>query len=136
MYILTSSTVNLNKVVNSLGKAIYKRLEGSYSFKKTSNMYEIKSTILYQIPKQISDKYNLVDEERNRVNVMDVTVNITTYSDKIRVEVIEVTPEEKTIAFKTFKSDWFDNVQTGINYVYSFITSSIEKEFNGYELLF
>lgn len=136
MYILSSSNVNLNKVVNSLGKAIYKRLEGSYSFKKTSNMYEIKSTILYQIPKQISDKYNLVDEERNKVNVMDVTVNITTYSDKIRVEVIEVTPEEKTIAFKTFKSDWFDNIQTGINYVYSFITSSIEKEFNGYEFLF
>ena len=136
MYILSSSNVNLNKVVNSLGKAIYKRLEGSYSFKKTSNMYEIKSTILYQIPKQISDRYNLVDEERNKVNVMDVTVNITTYSDKIRVEVIEVTPEEKTIAFRTFKSDWFDNIQTGINYVYSFITSSIEKEFNGYELLF
>ena len=136
MYILSSSTVNLNKVVNSLGKAIYKRLEGSYSFKKTSNMYEIKSTVLYQIPKRISDRYNLVDEERNKVNVMNVTVNITTYSNKIRVEVIEVTPEEKTIAFRTFKSDWFDNIQTGINYVYSFITSSIEKEFSGYELLF
>lgn len=135
-YVLSANVPNLSKIVNSVGKYLYGKLDGSYSFKKYSNSCEVKSTILYQIPKEVSDKYNLSKEEREQVNVMDVTVSITTYSNKVRVEVIEVSPEEKTIDFKTFKSNWFENVQTGLKYVYSFVTSSIEKEFEGYEVLF
>lgn len=131
-----SSNVSLPKVVNSVGKYLYRKLDGSYSFKKTSNSTEVRSTILYQIPKEVSDRYNLDKDTRNEVKVMDVTIDITTYADKIRVNVIEITPEEKTIGFKTFKSSIFQDMQTGLLNVYGFVTSSIEKEFYGYTVLF
>ena len=131
-----SANVSLPKVVNSVGKYLYRKLEGSYSFKKTSNTAEVKSTILYQIPKEVSDRYNLDKDVRDEVKVMDVTIDVTTYADKIRVNVIEVTPEEKTIGFKTFKSSIFQDMSTGLLNVYGFVTSSIEKEFYGYTVLF
>lgn len=136
IYVNSAKQMEVTKLVNTVGKSLYKRLDGSYSFKKGNGFSEVRSTILYQIPKEVSDRYNLVQEERDKVNAMDVMINITTYSNKIRVEVIELSPEEKTIAFKTFKSEAFSNIQQGLSTVYSFITSSIEKEFNGYEILF
>lgn len=136
IYVNSAKQMEVTKLVNTVGKSLYKKLDGSYSFKKGNGFSEVKSTILYQIPKEVSDRYNLAQEEREKVNVMEVTISITTYSNKLRVEVIELSPEEKTIAFKTFKSDMFNNIQQGISVVYDFITSSIEKEFNGYEILF
>ena len=138
MYYLYASNkgLNLSKTVNSVGKFLYKKLDGSYSMKKRSNTCEVKSTVLYQIPKEVSDKYNLSKEERDNVQVMDVLISVTTYSDKIRVEVVELSPEEKTIGFKTLGSKWFENMQDGLSEVWFFVTSSIEKEFEGYDVLF
>lgn len=138
MYCIVDATTNVSlpKVVNSVGKYLYRKLDGSYSFKKTSNTAEVKSTILYQIPKEVSDRYNLDKDVRDEVKVMDITIDVTTYADKIRVNVIEVTPEEKTIGFKTFKSSIFQDMPTGLLNVYGFVTSSIEREFYGYTVLF
>lgn len=138
MYYLYASnkSLNLSKTVNSVGKFLYKKLDGSYSMKKRSNTCEVKSTVLYQIPKEVSDKYNLSKEEKDNVQVMDVLISVTTYSDKIRVEVVELSPEEKTIGFKTLGSKWFENMQDGLSEVWFFVTSSIEKEFEGYDVLF
>lgn len=137
MYIYSSNNkIDNTKLVNIVGKSLYKRLDGAYSFKKLNGCSEVKSTVLYQIPKMISDRYNLPKEQRDNVQVMDITINVTTYSDKIRVEVIEISPEEKTIGFKTFRFIDFNNVQQGCEKVYSFITSSIKTEFEGYEVLF
>lgn len=131
-----SSVLDVTKLPGVVGKALYKRLDGAYSYKATSNTSEVKSTILYQIPVEVSDRYNLSQEEREQVNVMDVLIALTTYSNKIRVEVVELSPEEKTIGFRTFPKEHFDNVQDGVQRVLAFVAKSIKKEFDGYDVLF
>lgn len=138
MYILCKqqTRINLTKVANSVGKSIYKRLDGGYSFVKTSTGCEVRSTILYQIPLELSNKYNLSYEQKTQVNVMDVLISITTYSNKLRVEVVELTPEEKTIGFQTFKDSTFTNVQEGVAVVMNFVQRVIRDEFKDYDVLF
>ena len=126
----------LNKIVNSIGKYLYKNLEGSYSLKKHSNSCEVKFTVLYQIPKNVSDKYSLAKAERDKVNVMDVCADVATYGNVLRVEILQITPESKTVAFKSFKAPAPLNVQKFLKRVLQFVTSSIEKEYEGYEVLF
>lgn len=131
-----SATLDTTKLPGVVGKALYKRLDGAYSYKASSNTSEVKSTILYQIPVEVSDKYNLSQEERDQVNVMDVLIALTTYSNKIRVEVVELSPKEKTIGFRVFPKEYFENVQDGIQRVLAFVAKSIKKEFDGYDVLF
>lgn len=135
-YIVTSSDIDLPKIQNSIAKSLKKKLDGFYKLEKSSNMCEISSTILYQIPKRVSDRYNLPDDVKNNVNEMDVTITVKCYSNKIAVSIVEHTPEEKTIAFKSFKESAFINVQLGCKQVYDFIRNSIELEFSAYEVLF
>lgn len=137
MYFVTcSSGTPTSRLPGIVGKALYKRLDGAYSYKATSNTSEVKSTILYQIPVDVSNKYNLVQEEREQVNVMDVTISLTTYSNKVRVNVIEMSPNEKTLGHKTFVSEKFSNVQDGVQEVLTFVAKCIRKEFDGYDILF
>lgn len=137
MYIYCkSNNKDISSVMNSCAKSIYKKLDGAYSFKKLNNSSEVRSTILYQIPTDISDKYNLIKEERDKINVMDITIDFTNYSNKLRVNVIEITPEEKTLGHKSFPASTFENIQQGIQLVYEYICNSIKKEFQDYEIIF
>lgn len=135
-YIVCSDKVNLPTIRNSCAKSLYKKLDGAYDIKIGSTTADIKSTILYQIPVEISDRYNLPKDTRDTVNEMDVRISFATYSDKLRVEVIQLAPEEYTMGFKTFNSSTFDNTQVGIQKVIKWVKSVIEKQYNGYEVLF
>ena len=135
-YIVCSNKVNLPTIRNSCAKSLYKKLDGAYDIKTNSTTAEVKSTILYQIPAEVSDKYNLPDDTRNTVNQMDVRIDLATYSDKLRVEVVQLAPDEYTMGFKTFNSSTFDNVQKGIQKVFDWVKSTIEKQYSGYEVLF
>ena len=136
MIISASDSIEMNKICNTVSKSIKKRFDGAYKYKKSSNICELWSTILYQIPKEVSDRYDLDYDTRKDVKVMDVLIHFTSYSGKLRIEVTELSPNEKTIGFKTFKQSIFNNMQKGVQSVYDFIKMSIEAEFNGYDILF
>lgn len=131
-----SKAFSPSQVPGRLGKSLYKKIDGSYSYKTTSNSSEVRFTVLYQIPPEVSERYNLSQDEREKVNVMDLLLSITTYSNKIRVELVELSPKEKTVAFKTFPADLFIDMPKGTSSVVSFIRSSVYKEFDGYNVLF
>ena len=128
--------VEMSKVQQSIAKRLYKELDGAYSLIKKSNLSEVESTILYQIPQHVSDYYNLPKDVRDEVNVMDVLISTASYADKVRIEIIERSPEEKTIAFRSFKAKDFENVQKGVQKVVDYIKFSIREEFSKYEVLF
>lgn len=135
-YVFCSNRVNLPTVRNSCAKSLYKQLDGSYDLKINSNYADVKSTILYQIPREISDCYDIPSDVKDKVNEMDVRISFAVYSNKLRVEIIQFAPEEYTMGFKTFNSNTFDNVQTGIQKVIKWVKNVIEKQYSDYEVLF
>ena len=136
-YIVSASKViDATKLVNTVANSLYKKLPGAYKKQKYSNECVVYSTILYQIPNDVAHKYSLPSELKDKVNQMDVKIGVATYSNKIRVSLVQISPLEKTIGFKTFKADTFNNVQQGVQKVLSFVSNAIEKEYEGYEVLF
>ena len=145
--IVYSSKNNLPAIaqtINSLGKYLYKNLSGAIDYKKSSNMFDIYTLVLYAIPYEFLKKYNITEDKYKEVYEMVVNINLTTYQQKIRVNLIEVSPDEITIGSQTFDLErlrkknpnqqaYFDIIKTSIS---DYMVRRLEKYYEDYDFLY
>lgn len=122
--------------VNRVGKYLYKHLDGAYKIKNSPNTCDVYVTVLYQIPPEFLKKYGIKGDEYEKVNEMTVNLSITTYQNKVRINIIEVTPDEKTIGFDVYKPEQLENLQESAAMIFNKVCKRISKEFQDYEFLF
>jgi hypothetical protein len=131
-----SSTLQAGQQVNRVGKYLYKHLDGAFKMQNSANMCDVYMTVLYQIPLVLLKKYNISEKAYQEVQEMTLNLNITTYQNKVRINIIEVTPEEKTIGFDVYTPEELENLQQSAEKIYQRVVKRIEKEFQDYEFLF
>ena len=110
----------MNSVVNSLGKYLYHNLDSVYDYKRTSNSFDIYLTIVYTSTTDIQIEQN-------------IDINITTYANKIRVNILEISNSEETIGYDLYDSDVFKDLYTGFKKVMNNIEKRISKAFKDYD---
>lgn len=132
----------LGQTVNSLGKYLYKNLDGAIDFKKSANMFDVYTIVLYQIPYEFLKKYNITEEKYKEVYEMTLNINLTTYQSKIRCNIIEMSPEEVTLGSMTLNVEKFRKLDPQ-NYFYNimmhitdYIYRRIEKYYEDYDFLY
>lgn len=134
-----------SQLLNSLGRYLFKNLAGATSFKKSSNTFEINTIVLYQIPLDIKKKYNLPDDEITDVQEMNLNLNITTYQNKLRFNIIEETPDALTLGCKVINLGLqkYQKAKTNqqlfelvMNDLQKYIYQSLEKRYSDYEFLY
>lgn len=81
--------------VNTISNYLYRHIDTSYNQKHSSNMSDVYFQVYYQMI-QPDDTLDSTLQE------MNIDLNITTYRDKIRINVLELTPDEFTLGMKTF----------------------------------
>ena len=133
---ISASTLQPAQLVNKLGKFMYKHLDGAFKIENTANMCDVYVTVLYAIPREIIELYKIYDPKYSDVNEMTIDINITTYQNKIRVDTIEKTPEEKTLGFDLFPPEKLLDLNKALELVYSKVCRRIEKEFEDFEFIF
>jgi hypothetical protein len=132
------------QTINSLGKYLYKNLGGAIDYKKSSNMFDIYTLVLYAIPHEFLKKYKITEDKYKEVYEMVVNINLTTYQQKIRVNLIEVSPDEITIGSQTFDLEklrkknpnqqaYFDIIKTSIS---DYMIRRLEKYYEDYDFLY
>ena len=131
-----AQTLQPAQLVNKLGKYMYRHLDGAFKIENTTNMCDVYVTVLYAIPREIIELYKIYDPKYSDVNEMIIDINITTYQNKIRVDTIEKTPEEKTLGFDLFPPEKLLDLNKALELVYSKVCRRIEKEFDDFEFLF
>lgn len=119
--------------VNKVGRYLYEHLDGAFKVDKSPNMYDIWLTLLYQIPSEY-----LTESEKEDVDVQELTLNlnVTTYDDKLRVNIIVEDEYEKTIGTKTFSFAKLDNLEWLRLEILKFIRKKLEKEYEDYDFYF
>ena len=122
--------------VNRIGKFLYKHLDGAYKIEKSSNSCDIYLTVLYQIPPALLKKYGIEEEKYTEVHEMTVNLSITTYSNKVRINIIAMNPEEKTIGFDLYTSEELMDMNKAFHKIYNKVCKRLSKEFEDYEFLF
>ena len=129
MYIYSSNSTPTSQLVNKIGKYLYNHIDGAFKYKKSSNMYDVYFTLLYQLKPEFGGKVNDVKE-------MTVNINITTYQNKIRVNVIEMTPEERTIGYDLFTPDKLQNLEEAKDLIFNRVVKRVSKAYENYIFLF
>ena len=137
IYANSKTYIPASSIVNRVGKYLYQHIDGAFKFNKSSNMCDVYFLLLYQVPRP----YQIPGRQRegyNDMHEMNVNVNITTYQNKIRVNVTEVTPEERTLGFDVYNPELLDTI--GIealkDKIYDKVCRRIEKAYKDYDFAF
>lgn len=129
----TNNKMQGGQYVNKVGRYLYEHLDGAFKVDKSPNMYDIWLTLLYQIPSEY-----LTESEKDDVDVQELTINlnVTTYDDKLRINIIVEDEYEKTIGTKTFSFAKIDNLEWLRLEILKFIRKKLEKEYGDYDFYF
>ena len=111
-----------SKQVNRVGKYLYKSFKG-IKYTISSNMCDVYTALLY------------VEPRSNDVQEIILDINITTYQNKIRVNIIEVTPQERTNGFDLYTSEEIMNLQEASKKIYQKILKRVSKAYEDYDFL-
>lgn len=115
--------------VNRVGKYLYKHLDGAYKYEKSSNMYDVYVTLLYQLKPECGGEVNDVQE-------MTININITTYQNKIRINTIEMTPMGRTLGFDSMKPEEMVDLKMAMEIIKWKVGNRIRKAYKDYLILF
>lgn len=118
------------QAVNIIGKYLFKHIDGAYNFKKGANTYDVYFTILYQL------KEDYRTDKDHDMHEMNINISITTYSDKLRMNIIEISPRENTLGFNTFSLSKFDDLQSGYEIIMNTLMKRLSKEYQNYDFIF
>lgn len=122
-----------SQLVNKLGKYLYKKLDGAYKYETSPNMCDVYVTILYQLPylQRVPGK----GKEYNDVHEMTLNLNITTYGNKIRLNVIELTPDQKTLGHDVFPPEQLTSLEAARDRIFDRVMYRVSKAYKDYEFL-
>lgn len=123
------------RLVNQLGKYLYRNIESAYKFEKTSNQYDVYMTVYYQLPreKQIPER---AAEGYNDVHEMNININLATYANKIRVNITEISPEEWTFGSMIFPLEKLQDMKEARNAIYTKVIKELQKRYREYDFIF
>lgn len=125
MYIKASSPeLQANQMVLKLGQYLYKNLDSAYDFKRSGNTTDVYLIVLFQ-------PYDGAEYEEMKVNI-----SITTYQNKIRVNILEVDPLERTIGSKVFLPDMLKQFPDTKKKILSYVENRLKKVYNNYDFYF
>lgn len=120
----TQQKLSANQQVNRVGKYIYKNLDGAFKFKTSSNMCDVYITLLYEVPGS------------NDVQEMTLDLNITTYQNKLRVNIIELTPNERTLGYDLYLPEKLEDLEEAKKMILQKVIKRISKAYQDYNFLF
>ena len=122
--------LSASQQVKRIGKYLYKNLDTAYNFKSGSNMYDVYFTMYYQkIHPQLGIAINDIQE-------MNININITTYQNKVRVDIFEVTPWERTLGYKLYTPEKLEDLPSAMIIIWNDIVKTLTKAYSEYEFIF
>lgn len=130
----SESKLSANQQVNRVGKYLYKNIDGAFKYKTSSNTCDIYFTLLYQLPLDMQEPDK--GKEYNDVHEITVDINITTYQNKVRVNVIEMTPMQRTLGYDLYEPYVLENLENAKKRIFNKIIKRVSKAYSDYDFLF
>ena len=129
----TTPKMQPGQMVNQFGKYLYKHLDGAFKITNHPNMCDVYFMLLYQTP--LEDRHIGRPEEK-KMHEMNIDLNVTTYQNKIRVNVIEISPEERTLGCYVLNEEQLSNLNEALSIIYNKVTKRISKVYEDYDFIF
>lgn len=120
--------------VNKVGKYLYSKFDSRDSIKFQANKCKVYFTLYYQLSedRRIADS----DDDVNKMHEMQMCIDLTTYSNSLRVEIIEISPEECTISYLICDEKLLDNLDVLRAKILNKLRKDISKRYVDYDFIF
>lgn len=127
--------VSTNQLVNQVGQYLYKHIDSAYKAVRSSNTYDVYMFVYYQLPRlqQIPGKEK---EGYNDVHQMNINISLTTYQNKIRVNIHELTPNQWTFGYILVPPENLKTVEDSRQLIYEKVIQKIKNHYKDYLFLF
>lgn len=134
----TDIKVESGKAVKMIAKHLKKNLGGAYKLTVGANTCDVYFLIYYEVPKIHKLIGNSPDkDEYNKVHEMHIDLNITTYQNKVRVNLIEITPEERTIGYDLYRPEIIQaDIVQARELIWSKVQKRLMKAYENYDFVF
>lgn len=125
-YIIAAKTQTLQagQMINQMGQYLYSHIDSSENKRKSPNMFDVWFRVYYQLPG---------DEN---LKEMGIDLNLTTYANKIRMNIIETSPAERTLGQRVYEVEALNNTVLGSKKVFKDTQKIIQKAFRDCQFLF
>lgn len=118
--------------VNKVGRYLYENLDGAFKFEKKPNMYDVYITLLYQLLQPLRKT-----EEDEKVHEMTLDLSITTYQNKLRVNVTQMDENEWTICHFVVPQEKLQDLEAAKNYIFDKVVQKVSKVYkDDYDFIF
>ena len=124
-----------SQLVNKVGQYLYKNIDSAYKGVKSTNTYDVYFFVLYQLPFEqwVPGKRK---EGYNDMHEMHINISLTTYQNKIRVNVNEISPEEWTFGYILIPPEKLKNLDDARKLIYDKVIQKLKKHYEDYNFLY
>jgi len=130
----STKNIPIEQLVNRIGKYLSKTLDGVYNYKKNVQTFDLYTVVYYQypiMPSRPGGEKRYSDLEEMRLNI-----SLTSYSNKIRVNLIEISPEEQTLKHFVLREKDIIELVVAREKIESEIRKTLNKVFEGYIFIY
>lgn len=121
-YVYASNTMpDAGAIVNKVGKYLKKNIDGAYKITFKSMTCEVEMRMYYQL-----------EGDPQTFNEMDFEISITSYQNKVRVNLTEITELEKTIGQIILREEELKDLSLAKKRILETLKKAIAKEFSDY----
>ena len=130
------------QIINSLGKYLFKSLDGAIDFNKKSNEFELNTLVLYEIPKEVIKTYNLNEDEYGELYEAELQISLTSYDTKLRMNIYCIRPENLVLGHMTLDVSRYEDMDNTQFFklveekLLAYIRKRLEAVFGGFEFIF
>ena len=136
---ITQQILPASKQVIRIGKYLYKHIDGAYSIKYSPNTCDVYFTLLYSVPEELIRelrKYQELYTLEKDTYEMHFNINITTYQNKVRININEISPEERTIGQTIYSPEVLMDLDSAYKKIMDKLKKQLNKRFQGYDFVF
>ena len=122
--------INITQQVNRVGKYLYNHIDSAYKYRKSSNTVDVFMFVLYQIP---IARRPIGDQETHEMHLI---ISVTTYVDKLRINIIEISPEERTLGHFTIAAEKLDDLSMLYDEITTKVRKLLDRAYQDYNFLY
>lgn len=97
--------MKINQQINQIGKYMYHNIDGAIGYKTKPNESIVTFLMYFQ------DDPDKVTQSDIDLQEIKIEIDITTYNNKIRVDMIELDPNERTLGYYLYSPESADDMK-------------------------
>lgn len=122
--------MKLNQQINRIVKYLYHNIDGAISYRTEPNKSIVTFLMYFQ------DDPSTVNQSDFNLNEIKIEIDVTTYNNKVRVDMIELDPNQRTLGYYLYSPESIQDMKYIRNDILNKLSKRIRKFYGQFLYLY